>query len=502
MKWGHCGCPVFDCDMPEPAHSEYGQHQYAPSAIRHDRFASAPPAPVPAPAPSTVTPQRDFRSRNRSSERLFAAGRPMRSRAQSFDEKSRLRNRTDEYRVDDLARRLDYQGFHDTIDHDDEDEDARTEAYTRSVYKGRFDTQRSRQPSRTRAEDDFAIRPRRRRSFVVDDFERAGTDILPPAPQPPPPPPSPPQQKAQAESVIVHRYQPHHQQYQQHQQHQQHQAPLPPQPDMHPYQQPHMQHMQHMQQHMPHAEPRPRQVVAPSQHPGEFYSSTATRPRPAPHVDSEVGRLAGRFNKDPRSSPMHRSTQPPPPQPQGLPIAPMTAPMTAPMNPPLPMGMAAPSASLMGAMPPHMPPMIGMGPQSMPPPPNSIHPMAMMPISALPSTSHIPDMRMMRQYMIEDDPYAQSEFAAMYPGSQVPFPDTTPSRHYDSPDAEAFASSGGMNRRMRRREDAALGHQVKPSDMAGLGGFGRGMDRVSEWMAYVGGEPPEEVGEIASSVEA
>lgn len=173
------------------------------------------------------------------------------------------------------------------------------------------------------------------------------------------------------------------------------------------------------------------------------------------------------------------------------------------MQAPMLMGMPAPPTTLMGSMPTHMPQMIGMGPQGMPQPAQSIHPMAMMSMQSLPPVDHMSGMRMgmgMLPYMMEDNSYAQSELAAMYPGSQVPFTDS--SRPFESPDADVYTTNGGMSRRLRRREDAQQNHLAKPSEMAGLGRYGRGMDRVSEWRAYVSTDPPDETSTIASSVEA
>ena len=469
-KWGHCECPIFDLDTDYPVYSQ-AQH---PQASRFDRIGSAPSIPT-----------RDYRTSNGGSGRPYSAGETTRARPKSYEDNTRLRTHRDEYRADgyrsdayrdddhDLARQMD--AFGGLGESGDDAIDAHS-----AIRRERMD----RFARRHANDDDMGMRARRRRSFMEehddgdDDDDnnrtypsRAATDILPSVPQPPPAPPTPPQQQAQ--SQLGQRYQ-HRQASPAHSQHLDHYRQLPP---------------QHMQQ-----EQHPRQVPPASQYPepsyayeherstapatADFYATGLSRTR-AVHTDSLVGRLADRFNTETRSSPMHRSTAP-----AALP------------GPPMPMGVApGPGGGGMGGVP--LGPLSASGPMSLMPPPSMMQaaqpPMAPAPmmggIPMMPIGPMMQDMPMMRRLEMDEDPFMAQQAALRHGRSseQIPFPDISHGAHYEDPDDEIYGSGGGRTSSGRRRRHA---QEVPQSEMAGLAGLGRGMDRVYGWREFVSDEPP------------
>lgn len=68
---------------------------------------------------------------------------------------------------------------------------------------------------------------------------------------------------------------------------------------------------------------------------------------------------------------------------------------------------------------------------------------------------------------------------------QIPF------ANYPQEDEYVFNSGGGGARRHRLRDGGASHSQeARQSEMAGLAGPGRGMDRVPDWINFVGNDPP------------
>lgn len=67
---------------------------------------------------------------------------------------------------------------------------------------------------------------------------------------------------------------------------------------------------------------------------------------------------------------------------------------------------------------------------------------------------------------------------------QIPF------ANYPDEDEYIFGSGGGGRRHRRRDEGTSHAQEVRKSEMAGLAGLGRGMDRVPDWIEFVGNEPP------------
>ncbi len=407
-------------------YGDYEHTQYAQSATRRSRFGYA----------SSSAP-RDFYSSTKA-ERPYSTGDSVHPRTQSYDEKSRLRSRMDDYRADDLSRRMgSLRGL--------ADDEGMADGYEPTLFRERMDrdVDQGRYSARRQANDDLALRPRRRRSFVDEDYEeRAATDILPSVPQPPPAPPTPPQQQVQS-APPPHRYQHHAPQ-------EQHPRPAPTPPSQYP-----------------------TPAYERANGAGDYYMNGGSRTR-AVHADSQVGRLADRFNAGPRSSPMHRPSAPP-----GLPVTPMAASM--PMGG-VPMGPMSPVGPL-----PLMPPMVAMPPPP-PPPPAMMAAMPMMPMAPMPPQAVMPEMPMMMRHTMEEDPFMSG--ADMRSGGMR-------GSHYldayGEVEADVFAS--GSSRRHRRREEAASSQHpqhTRTSEMAGLAGPGRGMDRVPEWMEFIGRDPPED----------
>ncbi|CAK7228123.1 hypothetical protein SBRCBS47491_006797 [Sporothrix bragantina] len=486
-KWGHCDCAIFDLDTdyPGPSHSQH------PQASRFDRLGSAPSISA-----------RDYRPSNVGTGRPYSAGETMRTRPKSYEDKARTRPHRDEYRTDgyradgyrdddhDLARQMDAFGG---LGEGDDAMDAQS-----AIRRERMD----RFARRHANDDDMGMRARRRRSFMEENDDddddagyhgRAATDIMPSVPQPPPAPPTPPQQQAQAQAQAQA-------QLNQRFQHQQ----LPPAHSQHPqhshHPEPYSIHPQHMQQ-----EQLVRQPPAPSQYhepsydrdpptaPADFYTNGLSRTR-AVHTDSLVGRLADRFNTDTRTSPMHRSTAPPalpgPPMPMG--VAPGPGGMGG-----IPMGPLSPNGPMSLMPPPSMLPM-QTAPAPMPPPP-MMGGMSMMPMAPM-----MQEMPMMRRHGMEEDPFiGQQPLRRGRSSEQIPFPDIGHATHYEDLDEDVYASGGrtSSGRRHRRRDEggARHGHEVRQSEMAGLAGLGRGMDRVHGWREFVSDEPPDQ--ETASNLE-
>ncbi|CAK7209474.1 hypothetical protein SEUCBS140593_000505 [Sporothrix eucalyptigena] len=482
----------YKCKMPvelEDGRNHIICHSQHPQASRFDRFGSAP---------SIAT--RDFRSTVGMS-RPYSAGETMRPRPQSYEDNSRMRSHRDDYRADgyradayrddDLARRM--EGFRGL-----DDEDDAIDTYD-AVRKERMD----RFARRHANDDDMGMRARRRRSFMEEDDDdddyngRAATDVLPSVPQPPPAPPTPPQQQAQAQAQLNQRFQ--------------HQQQLPPahsqQPQYPPHHQPYQQHMQ--------PEEHPRQPPPPSQYPepsyerdrptapADFYANGLSRTRVA-HTDSLVGRLADRFNTDSRSSPMHRTNAPP-----ALPGPPMTAgmPMGVSSGPGggmggVPMGPLSPTGPMSLMPPPSMVPMQAAQPP--PPPPPMMGNMPMMPMAPIAPPGMMPDMPMMHQHRMEEDPFmSQQPLRHGRSADQIPFPDLGQVHYEDDEDDDIFGTSRPSGGRRHRRRDEGSGRhpqEARQSEMAGLTGLGRGMDRVYGWREFVGDEPPDK--DSASNLES
>ncbi|KIH91699.1 hypothetical protein SPBR_01483 [Sporothrix brasiliensis 5110] len=423
-------------------------------------------------------------------ENLFR-GEDGRQTASSYEDKSRARSYRDDYRADayrdnDLARRMEALGGLG-------DDDDTMDAFSSAIKKARLDRY-----ARRHANDDAGAHVHRRRSFMEDnDYDRdenddrdysarAAADILPSAPHPPPAPPTPPQQQAQAQAQPAqHRYQ--------HQQLQQTHPPHPPHPSLQQHQPLHPIHPQHdLYELHEQLEQHQRAPPPPSQYPAttydrpaasmDFYTSGLSRTR-AVTTDSEVGRLADRFNTESRSGPMHRPKAPPaltgPPMatglPHGVPMGPgggMGVMPMGPMSPNGPMAPLPPMMSMQGPPPPLMPPPL-MG--SMP----------IMSMAPIPHPSMMPEIPMMRRYPMEEGMLMGHE--PLQRGrsfEQVPF------SSYPVEDEHVFSSGAGGRRNRRRDEEASHAQEARRSEMAGLAGPGRGMDRVADWMEFVGNEPP------------
>ncbi|ERS99903.1 hypothetical protein HMPREF1624_03271 [Sporothrix schenckii ATCC 58251] len=462
----------------------YGHLPYPPTnGSRYDRFGSAP-----------AIATRDFRPSNSGGSRPYSAGEGMRSRPQSsYEDKSRARSYRDDYRADthrdnDLARRM--EAFGGLGDDDDT-----MDAFSSAIKKARLDRY-----ARRHANDDAGAPVHRRRSFMEDkDYDRdenddrdysarAAADILPSAPHPPPAPPTPPQQQAQAQAQSAqHRYQ-----HQQLQQTHPPPPPHPPYPSLQQHQPLHPIHPQHDRFELHEQLEHQRAPPPPSQYPTttydrpaasmDFYTSGPSRTR-AVTTDSEVGRLANRFNTESRSGPMHRPKAPPaltgPPMAtgvsHGVPMGAGGGMGVMPMGPMSPNGPMAP-------LPPMMP-MQGPPPPLMPPP--LMGSMPIMSMAPIPHPSIMPEIPMMRRHLMEEDMFMGHE-PLQRGGSfeQVPF------SSYPVEDEYAFSSGAGGRRHRRRDEDASHAQEARRSEMAGLAGPGRGMDRVADWMEFVGNEPP------------
>ncbi|OAA65946.1 Zinc finger, C6HC-type [Niveomyces insectorum RCEF 264] len=442
--WKTCDCPVFDCDNPEADRFEQLQNRF--NSFRDGRFGSTQPSPG------------DMRSSRGG--RAFSTEAAGYVRPHSYDEQTRLRQRADDYRTDDLTRRMQaFGGFQD-----DDGMEFVEDPFYRDGY-GPDPADESVDDYRTRYVDDgFNMRPRRRKSFVDDDDRsRAAPNVLPSVPQPPPAPPTPPQQQAQP----LHWYK--------HQQHSPH-APYPPPP----------------------VERVERVDVGP-----EYYAAGVNRARGV-RGSSRERRLADRFEADPKTKPLHRP--PGPPGPPGPPLASAMAPM------PIPMGVGATglggggggggypmgAMSSVGPLPP--PPIGSMSAPPLPPPGMGGVPMmplapmasmaSMAPMAPLPPLSLLPDTSFMRRHTMEHDPFAEADMQAARSSERMYTPDHNRHMRYDDDGgggggADVYGSGGTARRQRRRTEGQQSSEPARTSVMAGLTGPGRGMDRVQEWRTYV-----------------
>ncbi|CAK7266420.1 hypothetical protein SEPCBS119000_002020 [Sporothrix epigloea] len=212
--------------------------------------------------------------------------------------------------------------------------------------------------------------------------------------------------------------------------------------------------------------------------PSEFHVNGISRTR-ATVVDSPestVGRLAGRFNSDTRSSPLHR------------PMAQLTPGLGGGMA-----GVLAGPLSPSGSMP-------RMSPHSTMPLPTAQPKIATIPIASV--VPRIPELPAMRRYGVDMDPYmSRQPLQRGRSFEQDPIAETTRgAARYEETGKLKFGpgglhSSRQQSHRSRSRpmeSSARRTSKVPQSELAGLTGPGSGMDRVREWREYIGDESSDQ----------